>query len=181
MGFVRGEKLHRFVDLRAKHHYIEDFPIRFAALATELATGKPVAFNSGDVGLAVLASSAVPGVIAPVAIGRQYYSDGQISSPLPVATARALGAKLVIAIDVTYPPEDAFVYNALSVLFQAFTVSVYRLKEYEKADADLVISPAIPKTQGQFTFADRQRLIEAGERTATRMLPAIRATFAKRM
>ena len=178
LGFVRGDKLHRFVDARLKHHHIEDFPIRFAAVATELSTGKPVAFNSGDAGLAVVASSAVPGVISPLYINRKYYGDGQIASPLPVALARELGAVVVIAVDVIYPPEDAFVYSAIGVMFQAFTVSVHRLKEYEKAGADLVVAPTLRKTSGQFTFADRAHLIAAGEQAALQMLPAIRAAFA---
>ena len=178
LGFVRGDKLHRFVDARLKHHLIQDFPIRFAAVATELSTGKPVAFNSGDAGLAVVASSAVPGVISPLYINRKYYGDGQIASPLPVTLARELGAAIVIAVDVIYPPEDAFVYSAIGVMFQAFAVSVHRLKEYEKAGADLVVAPALRKTSGQFTFADRVHLIAAGEQAALQMLPAIRAAFA---
>lgn len=178
LGFVRGDKLHRFVDARLKHHLIQDFPIRFAAVATELSTGKPVAFNSGDAGLAVVASSAVPGVISPLYINRKYYGDGQIASPLPVALARELGAAIVIAVDVIYPPEDAFVYSAIGVMFQAFAVSVHRLKEYEKAGADLVVAPTLRKTSGQFTFADRAHLIAAGEQAALQMLPAIRAAFA---
>ena len=92
--------------------------------------------------------------------------------------ARELGAAIVIAVDVVYPPEDAFVYSATGVMFQAFAVSVHRLKEYEKAGADLVIAPVLRKTSGQFTFADRAHLIAAGEQAALQMLPAIRAAFA---
>lgn len=177
MGFVRGEKLHRFVDGHLKTHHIEDFPIRFAAVATDLSTGDVAAFNAGDAGLAVVASSAVPGVITPVIIDRRYYGDGQIASPLPIGTARALGAKIVVAVDVVYPPQDAFLYSAVSVLFQTFAVSGHRLKEFEKASADLVVTPAIRKTPGQFTYADRQHLIAAGEQAAMEMLPAIRESF----
>lgn len=177
MGFVRGEKLHRFIDARLKMHHIEDFPIRFAAVATELASGKPVAFNSGDAGLAVVASSAIPGIIMPVVIARQYYGDGQIASPLPVKAARDLGAKVVIAVDVTYPPQDALLYSATSVLFQAFAISVYRLKEYEKAGADLVITPNLQKTTGQLTFSDRDRLIADGEQAARNALSDIHNAF----
>ena len=179
LGFVRGDKLHRYLDARLKQHHIQDFSIRFAAVATELSTGKSVAFNYGDAGLAVLASSAVPGVISPVYVNRKYYGDGQIASPLPVATARELGAAIVIAVDVIYPPEDAFVYSAIGVIFQAFAVSVHRIKEYEKASADLVVTPMLRKTSGQFTFADRAQLIAAGEQAALQMLPEIRSAFAK--
>jgi NTE family protein len=177
MGLVRGENLRRFLDARLKTHYIEDFPIRFAAVATELSSGKSTAFNAGDAGLAIVASSAVPGVVMPVVIDRRYYGDGQIVSPLPVETARALGAKVIIAVDVVYPPQDAFLSSAVSVLFQSLTVSIHQVKEHEKAAATLVISPALEKNAGQFTFADRERLVTAGERATLEMLPAIRAAF----
>ena len=49
LGFVRGDKLHHFLDARLKHHHIQDFPIRFAAVATELATGKPVEIGRAHV------------------------------------------------------------------------------------------------------------------------------------
>lgn len=69
LGVVRGDRLHRFIDERARRHRIEDFPMRFAAVATDLATGETRIFNAGDVGAAVRASSAVPGLIAPAQIG----------------------------------------------------------------------------------------------------------------
>ena len=180
LGFVRGEKLHRFIDARAKVHHIQNFPMRFAAVATDLNSGKPIAFNFGDAGLAVLASSAIPGVIAPVEIDRRRYGDGQIASPLPVALARALGAAVVIAVDVTYPPEDAFLYSAIGVLFQAYAISVHQLKNTEAAQADLVITPQMKRTSGQFTFADRAHLTAAGEVAARNALPQLRALFVRR-
>ena len=179
LGFVRGEKLHRFIDARLKTHRIQDFPIRFAAVATDLNSGKAVAFNSGDAGMAVVASSAVPGVIMPVEIDRRRYGDGQIASPLPVGTARVLGAKTVIAVDVVYPPDHAFLYSAVGVLFQAFTISVHQLKMAEATQADLVITPDLGVTSGQMTFGDRERLIAVGEQAAIKMLPEIRAAFAR--
>lgn len=65
LGVVRGERLHRFIDKHAGLRRVEDFPIRFAAAATDLATGEARFFNAGDVGMAVRASSAVPRIIAP--------------------------------------------------------------------------------------------------------------------
>ena len=180
MGFVRGDKLHHFIDARLKVHRIENFPMRFAAVATDLNSGKPIAFNAGDAGLAVVASSAVPGVITPVEIDKRRFGDGAIASPLPVGAARALGAKMVIAVDVVYPPEDAFLYSAVGVLFQAYAISSHQLKTAEAAQADLVIAPRLKSTSGQFSFADRAHLTAAGEEAARMALPRIHEMFARR-
>lgn len=177
MGLIKGDKLHRFIDDRARHHLIERFPIRFAAVATDLRTGELQIFNAGDVGAAVRASSAVPGIMAPAEISGRLYADGQISSPVPVGAARRLGARKVIAVDVTYPPEDASISSAIRVLFQTFIISVDRLKKFELAHADLVISPELPRTSGQMSFGDRDRLIAAGERAALQALGKIRPMF----
>ena len=176
-GFVKGDKLHWFIDDRVRHHLIEDFPIRFAAVATELRTGDLQVFNAGDVGAAVRASSAVPGIIAPAEIAGHLYGDGQISSPVPVGTARKLGARKIIAVDVIYPSQDAFISSAIGVLFQAFTISMNRLKATELADADVVISPVLPRTSGQMSFGDREVLIAAGEAAAREALARVRPLF----
>ena len=176
-GFIKGDKLHRFIDDRVGHHLIEHFPIRFAAVATELRSGELQVFNAGDVGAAVRASSAVPGIIAPAEIAGRLYGDGQISSPIPVGTARKLGARRIIAVDVIYPSEDAFISSAIGVLFQTFTISMNRLKAVELADADVVISPVLPRTSGQMSFGDRDMLIAAGERAARAALARVRPLF----
>lgn len=177
MGVIKGDKLHRFIDARARHHLIEHFPIRFAAVATDLRTGEMQIFNAGDVGTAVRASSAVPGIVTPAEIGGSIYGDGQIASPVPVGAARRLGARKIIAIDVIYPAEDAFVSNALGVLFQTFTISVNRLAKFELPHADVVIKPDLPRTSGQMSFQHRDLLVAAGERAALQALEKIRPLF----
>ena len=174
LGLVKGEKLRDFMRDRMRHELIEDFPIRFAAVSTELRTGKPHSFNSGDAALAALASSAVPGLFSPVRIDGKYFADGQIASPVPVDAARRLGAKVVIAVDVTYPPQEASLSSFLSVLFQAFSISVNRLRDFEIREADVVIAPEIPPTSSQYGFGARDTLIEAGYRAARASAPRIR-------
>lgn len=178
LGVVRGDRLHSFIDDRARRHRIEDFPMRFAAVATDLATGEARIFNAGDVGTAVRASSAVPGIIAPAEIGGRLYSDGQLSSPVPVDAARRLGARVVIAVDVIYPPQDAAPRTAVGVLFQAFMITVHRLRSIEAARADLVIVPDLGRTSGQFSFGDRERLVAAGERAGLEAIAQLRLLFA---
>ena len=177
LGMFRGDELHRFIDREVRHHRIEDFPIRFAAVATDLATGSPAVFNAGDVGRAVSASSAVPGLIAPARIGSRLYGDGQMSSPVPVEAARKLGALRVIAVDVIYPPADAALTSSMRVVFQAFTIAAYRIKQFEIAMADAVIAPDLGHTSGQWSFSERRRLVAAGEDATIRALPLLRPLF----
>lgn len=177
MGVIRGEGLRRFIDERVMRRRIEDFPMRFAAVATDLASGEPRIFNAGDAAAAVRASSAVPGVMAPVPIGGRLYCDGQVSSPLPVDAARRLGADYIVAVDVVYPPEDAAPRTALGVLFQAFTISAHRLKAAEASRADIVISPGIARTSTQLSFRHREGLVEAGERAALAAIDGLRPVF----
>ena len=179
LGLVRGDRLHRYIDDRVRRHRIEDFPIRFAAVATALDTGEPRIFNSGDVGLAVVASSAVPGVLSPVEIEGRLYTDGGLSSPLPIDAAWRLGARAVIAVDVIYPPGEATPRTALGVILQGFIIAMHRLKAVEAPRADIVIAPRIPPTTGQLRFSHREELIAAGKRAAEEAIPRIRPYFGK--
>ena len=176
LGLYAGNALHAFVGEHVGHRLIENMPIPFAAVATDLASGAAVAFTRGDAGHAVHASAAVPGVFEPVDIEGRLYADGGLASPLPARIARQLGARAVIAVDVIYPPTDSGKpHSPLDVMFQTFLVQTWRLKEAELGVADLVITPAIPTTVRQYGFKDRQMLIAAGEAAARNALPRIRA------
>ena len=165
LGFIRGERLQRFVDELVQLRPIESLPRRLAVAATDLQSGKTTLFTHGSTGLAVRASSSVPGLFAPPSIGGRLYVDGQVSSPLPVLAARALGADVVIAVDTTYPPDHADVTTTAGVLFQSFMIAGNRIKDAEVAAADMVLRPEI-KTSGQLGFEDRDWVIASGETAA---------------
>lgn len=177
LGLVKGEKIRRFVRDQLRHELIEDFPLRFAAVATDLRSGATRVLNAGDASLAVRASIAMPGIMTPVEIGGALLADGQIASPLPVRAARHLGAHVVIAVDVLYPAEHAALTSPLAVVFQAFTISMNRLRDLERHDADVVIEPRIPPTEGQLGLASRAWLVEAGREAARAAMPAIAAAL----
>jgi NTE family protein len=86
---------------------IEKLPIRFAAVAIEKATRKPVIFNAGHAGLAVQASSAIEGMFTPVRIRGVQYVDADLVMPMPVRLARAMGALKVLAIDASAHEDKA--------------------------------------------------------------------------
>ena len=79
---------------------IEQLPLRFAAIATEFGTGHEIWLTRGPLVEAARASYALPGMFPPVHIGGRWLMDGALVNPVPVSTARALGARVVIAVNV---------------------------------------------------------------------------------
>ncbi len=92
LGLFGGDTIGRFVRSRIGPRAIEALPMRFAAIATDLRNGDMVVLDRGDVATAVQASGSVPGLLEPVRIGKRLCVDGNLSSPVPVRAARALGA-----------------------------------------------------------------------------------------
>jgi NTE family protein len=79
---------------------IEELPIRFAAIATEVGTGHEVWLARGSLALALRASYALPGIFPPVSVGGRWLVDGALVNPVPVSVARAFGARIVIAVNL---------------------------------------------------------------------------------
>ncbi|MDX9788173.1 MAG: patatin-like phospholipase family protein [Desulfobacterales bacterium] len=89
---------------KAKGFYrFDDLPIPYRAVATDLVTGKAVIFSEGELANVMRASMSVPGAIAPVEIGGKLLVDGMLTSNMPVETARAMGADVIIAVNVGTP------------------------------------------------------------------------------
>jgi NTE family protein len=106
-GWIHGQRLQDYVNTGLGQRRIEQLPRRVVVGATRRDDKAPVFFTSGNAGVAVRASSAVPGVISPVGIQGTEYEDGDESLPLAVRAARQAGARFVIAVDVTPRLETA--------------------------------------------------------------------------
>ena len=176
LGIFGGGAIGRFVADRVGARTIESLPTRFAAVATDLRTGEMVVLDRGDLGLAVQASTSIPGLVEPAKIGGRTLVDGNLASPVPVDAARRLGAKRVIAVDVTFPPEQADLEDAYDALYQAFSILTRRLALEERERADLLIEPKLPEHH-DMSKATLKALVDAGERAAFEALPKLRALF----
>src|SRR6266700_7977688 len=179
-GFIEGNRLQTYIDKALKGRLIEQLDIPFVAVATELATGKLVAFTRGDTGMAVRASCSVPVIFQPTAIEGREYVDGGLVSPVPVKVARGFGADLIIAVDVSRQPADRKELDStLAMLSHAFVVMEHALAQEETKLADVVIRPdlaTVPVTD----LAARGQAITAGEEAARAALPQIRRMIAER-
>jgi NTE family protein len=99
-GLISGNRLSRLLDARLKDVRIEDLPQGFVAIATELGTGHEVWMSRGRLVDAMRASYALPGIFQPVRINGRWLVDGALVNPVPVSAARALGAEIVIAVNL---------------------------------------------------------------------------------
>ena len=108
-GLLRGEKTRRRLMQAIGDATFSDLPFPLRVVATNLRTLEQKAFCEGEVALAVQASTAIPGVCAPVRVGGELYFDGGVVDPLPVADAREMGADVVIAVNVI--PTSSYMRN----------------------------------------------------------------------
>jgi NTE family protein len=99
-GLIRGGRLTSKLEESIGKANIEDLPIRFAAIATEIGTGHEVWLTRGSLALALRASYALPGIFPPVHMGGRWLVDGALVNPVPVSAARAFGARVVIAVNM---------------------------------------------------------------------------------
>ncbi|WP_148714998.1 patatin-like phospholipase family protein [Chitinolyticbacter meiyuanensis] len=172
-GLVRGQKLQDYVNELVKQKPMEKFAKPFAAVTTELETGRRTVFVKGNAGMAVRASSSIPGVFEPVLINGKRYVDGGVVSPVPVDAARQLGADFVIAIDISSKATGTAPSNMLGIVNQAIMIMGQKLGEQELARADVVIRPRVGKI-GPADFDQRNVAILEGEKAALALLPVIR-------
>ena len=99
-GLIGGDRLAARLEQTFGDTRIEDLPKRYACIATELGTGHEIWLTRGRVVDAVRASYALPGIFTPVRLGGRWLVDGALVNPVPVSAARALGARLVIAVNL---------------------------------------------------------------------------------
>lgn len=108
-GLMGGKRLEKILGKTLPTTLIEDLPKKFVAVTAELATGHEVWLRRGDLGDAIQAAYALPGVFPPRAIEGRWLIDGALVNPLPVSACRALGARMVIAVGLH---ADAFGHSA---------------------------------------------------------------------
>lgn len=107
-GLIGGEKLATRLEDACGQTLIEDLPVKFAAVATEVRTGHEIWLTHGRLVDAMRASYALPGIFSPVLIGDRWLVDGALVNPVPVSAARALGAEIVIAANLS---SDIFTHS----------------------------------------------------------------------
>ncbi len=171
-GVLKGEALQNYVNKTVNNVPLEKLKIPFGVVATDMNSGQPILFQRGNTGLAVRASSAVPGVFQPVKIGDRTYVDGGLVSPVPVKFARDMGANFIIAINISSQLDTQAASSSIDTLLQTFSIMGQRLNHHELQQADIVIQPNLGHMKGN-DFNGRNTAILAGEQAAFALMPEI--------
>jgi len=172
-GLLKGEALQDFINQHLQNRPLEKLNKPFATVATNLQTGERVVFRTGDTGMAVRASAAVPGVFQPTQFRGKTYADGGLTSPVPVQAAREMGADFVIAVDISAKPDGQPLDSLSSILWQTTCIMGGVIGKAEMAGADVVIRPNLPYVKS-WDFTARNDAMLEGERAAQAALPVIR-------
>ncbi|WP_368911055.1 patatin-like phospholipase family protein [Taklimakanibacter deserti] len=194
-GLIAGERLGGLLDEVVGGVTFSDIQIPFICIATELGTGHELWLRSGELAPAIRASYALPGVFRPVRVNGHWLIDGGVVNPVPVAACRALGARMVIAVNlgpetaagiaIQNPPDiaasdkGASAPSLTSVIAAAFNITQDRLARSRLAGDPPDIS-IMPRTNGMslFEFDKAEKAIAAGREAVDRAMPDIERAIA---
>lgn len=175
-GWIHGRRLQAYVNDRLAHATIEQLPTRLVIAATRRHDKTPVYFDRGDIGVAVRASSAMPGIVSPVGVMGVEYEDADASVPVPVSVARRLGARFVIAVDVSArrgtTPVQAPAWK------KARDEARWQRIEPEVRHADFLFHPDLDYDAGPWPSYFRMARVR-GELHASDRLPALLRALSK--
>jgi NTE family protein len=178
-GLVYGQNVTNLLTyLTAPAYHAKDFKDLhkpFVCIATDLLSGKAIVMDTGNLAIAIRASMSVPSAFVPVKYGPYYLVDGGLVNNLPAKEVRALGADVLIGVDIQTPIfKQEEIKNLVQVLSQSIFLNAEDNFNASLKELDLLIKPDIdPFTAMDFDKADS--LIARGEKKAREMIPLIRA------
>ena len=178
-GLYNDHRLHHFVDqVISKNDGSIELNVPLHIIAVDLISGLPVVIKSGDVGLAVQASTAIPTLRQPIPINDQLLVDGGVLKNVPVDEAKKMGSDIVIAVDVDAKLEQRSQNDFRTfqgVITRVISLGLKAQSEHILDKADIVISPNL--TGVSILDLDPKSLakaIKAGEEETEKMLPKIK-------
>lgn len=170
-GLVSSEEIENFVISQIGKKTFADLDIPFAALTTDLVSGREVILDKGPVEKAVRASCSFPWMYIPMKYEHMTLVDGVLKNNLPADVARKMGADIVIGVDVIPRAdyEDKNVRNVLEIFDRALDLFIMG----QKKECDILITPVNEKITS-LELDKAQRLVELGEEAAKKALPQIK-------
>ncbi len=179
-GFVSGKRLQDYLTKNLHHSNIEDLPIPFVAVTTDMMRAKSTALAAGPIAPSVNASCAIPYIFEPVKMYGTIFSDGGVMDAVATDVAKTYNPQVIIAVDVMADYDTVPVFkNKRQVLLRAYTVAARKLKEERLPLADVLISPDL-RGMPLMSSKDNDKMFQAGIRAAEDAMPRIREILIKK-
>lgn len=195
-GLIGGQRIQEYFEHLFGKRTFADMRLPLAMVAVDLNTRREVILQKGLIAEALRATTAVPGVFAPLEKDGMRLVDGGVLNNLPVDVARKMGAEVVIAVDISPTRESEYsrwfdgrrwvpkgLLATLQVLEETISTLMIAAQEHKlrQFPPDLLIRPDLPREVTVFSGFDRApELIALGEETARRHLPEIHALLVRR-
>jgi NTE family protein len=177
MGMASNERLEHYLHKFTPAETFAEMKIPLSIVATDLMNGKSVHFTDGEIGPALRASCAYPGLFLPVEYRGQILVDGFLTETVPAEAAREMGADIVVGVHLEpgllgSPPQ-----NTIEVISRSFSIIQAAAAQLWHTDVDVLIEPEVHHIQWD-EFVKTPQLVSAGETAARAALPKIRAALA---
>jgi NTE family protein len=176
MGMASNDRLEDFLHRFSNAKTFEFSKIPLAIVATDLLSGKTVYLTEGEIGPALRASCAYPGLFLPVEIENHFLVDGFLTEQVPAPAARALGAEIVVAVHLEPGLLDSKPRNTIEVISRSFSIIQSNATQPWRNAYDVLIEPDVHHILWD-EFAKSPQLIAAGENATHAAIPKIRAAI----
>jgi NTE family protein len=179
-GFLRLDKMERYIETSMGVRSFSDLEIPFAAVATDIATGQEVVFDSGPLGRALRASCSVPGIFEPLEIDGRILVDGGLVNDVPADVARRLGARVVLAVNLNARRRNGIPPRTIvDMFYYSYEVRLAGCSQRFLSDADFVICPDLAGFQYR-NLRKVDELMARGEQAALPFVAELKSRLALR-
>lgn len=177
LGMATNDKLEFYLQRFSSFTYFEELKIPLGIVATDLVRGETICFTEGEIGPAVRASCAYPGLFLPVEHNGQYMVDGFLTAPVPTTEVRQMGAQLVIGIHLEPGLLNEKPRNTIEVISRSFSIIQTVANQPWRGLTDVLIEPDVHHVLWD-EFVKTPQLISAGADACYAALPKIKHLLA---
>jgi NTE family protein len=176
MGMASNERLEHFLHKFTPAQFFSQMKLPLAIVATDLISGESVHFKEGEIGPALRASCAYPGLFLPVEYRGRILVDGFLTETVPAEAARDMGAEIVIGVHLEPGLLRSAPRNTIEVISRSFSIIQTAAAQHWQSDVDVLIEPEVHHILWD-EFVKTPQLVAAGETAALLAIPKIRAAL----
>ena len=178
MGMASNERLQDLLSRLATAKFFHEMRIPLAIVATDLIKGESVHFRTGEIGPALRASCAYPGLFLPVEYRGHFLVDGFLTEQVPAPAVREMGAEVVVSVHLEPGLLDSKPRNTIEVISRSFSIIQGVSRQSWRAATDVLLEPNVHHVLWD-EFVKSPQLISAGEDCARAAMPQIRALLGR--